>query len=138
MNLIVKEAIADEVSLNALLQFDVYDKEILFYTEIAPKINQKLKELGEPELIAQPFGACKTRNILILEDLSAKGYQVRSPTNGLNYAETKAILKKVATFHAINAVLQEEQPNIFAGFKYGKRKFNKFYGNRNIVREIPY
>lgn len=121
MNLIVKEAISDEVSLNVLLQFDVYDKEILFYAEIAPKINQKLKELREPELFAELFGACKSKNILILEDLSKKGYQVMPPTRGFNLAETKAILKKLATFHAINAVLQNEQPNIFEGFKYGKK-----------------
>lgn len=97
-----------------------------FY-EIVPKFNRKLKELGEPDLMAEPIGVCAEKNILILEDLSTKGYQARSPTHGLNIHETKAVLRRVATFHAIGAVLQEEQPDIFANFKFGMFKIELIF-----------
>lgn len=105
--------------MSVLSQFDVYNKEIEFYSDVAPKINQKLKELHESELFAASIGVCKKRNVLILEDLSAKGYQMLAKKSGFNFIEAKAILEKIATFHAICAVLQEENPGVFANFKYG-------------------
>lgn len=130
----MKDMVSNDVQ-NIFIEFGAYDKEIRFYSEIASKINAKLKDLGEPELCAEAFGTSKLKNILILEDLSASGYQVMPSKHSFNLHETKAILKKLATFHAINAVLQEEQPDIFADFKYGQlfnlncifhRKFRKF------------
>lgn len=119
VDLIIKEGVSNEVILNAFHQYDVYDNEMEFYGKVVPKFNQKLKALGESDLIAEPIGVCAAKNILILEDLSAKGYQARSPAHGFNMQETKAVLRRVATFHAICAVLQEEQPDIFANFKKG-------------------
>lgn len=119
MHLIVKEAISDEISLEAFLQFNAYDKEIEFYEEIVPQINEKLQYLGEPKLFPEPFGSCRSKNVLILEDLSVRGYGVQPTTQGFNIFQTKFILKKIALFHAVCAVLQEERPNIFANFKYG-------------------
>lgn len=116
----MKEPITDEFAVTALSQFDVYNKEIEFYSEVAPKFNQKLKELNEGELFATPIGVCRKRNILILEDLSAKGYRMLAKKDGFNFIEAKIILRKVAIFHAICAVLQEENAGVFANFKYGQ------------------
>lgn len=116
----MKEAVTDELALDAFLEFDAYHKEMEFYDKIVPKFDAKLKQLGESELFAEAFGVCKKKNVLILEDLSVKDYKSRPAALGLNVTETEAVLKKVATFHAICAVLQEEQPDIFANFKYGE------------------
>lgn len=116
----MKEAVSEELSLEAFLEINAYHKEMEFYDEIVPKFNKKLKELGETELLAEGFGVCKQKNILILEDLSVKGYVSRSPAFGLDVTETKAVLKRLATFHAISAVLQDEHPDIFANFKCGE------------------
>lgn len=126
VDLIIKEGVSNEVILNAFHQYDVYENEMEFYGKIVPKINQKLKQLGESDLVPEPFGVCAERNILILEDLSPKGYQARSPAQGLNGHETKSVLRRVATFHAICAVLQEERPDIFANFKKGTFKTTTF------------
>lgn len=119
MDLIIKEGITNDVLLEAFHQFDAYDNEMEFYAKIVPKFNAKLTELGELDLVPEPFGVWPEKNILILEDLSVKGYQARSPQQRLNMPETKAILQKAATFHAICAALHEEQPDIFANFKTG-------------------
>lgn len=143
VDLIIKKGVSNELLLNAFHQYDVYDNEMEFYAKIVPKFNQKLKELDEPDLIAEPFGVCAEKNILILEDLSVKGYQARSPAHGFNMHETKAVLRRVATFHAICAVLQQEQPDIFANFKKGniKTKRTTFFGffllQNEILFQIP-
>lgn len=119
MNVIVKEGVSDELSLKILLEYDIYNKEMEFYGEIVPKFNEKLKLLDEPSRSIWCVLCVNSEIVLILEDLSVRGYKSRSGADGLNANETKAVLKRLATFHAIGAVLQEEQPNIFANFKYG-------------------
>lgn len=87
-----------------------------------PHIQRLLKRLNEPEaLIAETIGVCKLNKVMLFEDLAPKGYRMASIQRGFDLAEAKTILKKSAIFHAIGAVLQEEQPNIFANFKYGKK-----------------
>lgn len=119
LDLIIKIALPDENALDVSLQQKMYDKEMEFYAEIAQKINQKLRELDEPQLLAQCFGVCKSRKIMILEDLSANGYSVLPVQSGYSISQTKIILKRLATFHAVCAVLQEVEPNIFEHFKTG-------------------
>lgn len=119
LDLIIKIAFPDENALDVSLQQKMYDKEIEFYAEIAPKVNKKLQDLDEPQLLAECFGVCKTRKIIILEDLSANGYVTLPIQQGYNISQTKKILKRLATFHAVCAVLQEEQPDIFANVKSG-------------------
>lgn len=110
---------ADAWSEKACAQFDVFNKEVEFYEEIAPKINQKLKVLGQPRLFAEMIGMSKSKKVMILEDLSGKGYRVLPVKDGYNFEETKALLKRIALFHATCAVLQEEKSDIFTTFKYG-------------------
>lgn len=95
-------------------------KEAEFYSQIAPKINKSLIHLDEPkQLIPNSYGVCTANNALLLEDLTMKSYCTSSICSGFNLNEAKIVLQKVATFHAINAVLQQQQPNIFDNFKYG-------------------
>lgn len=94
----MKQTTSDEWSLNAYKKFDFFNKEVEFYTNIAPKINQKLRELGESDLFADLIGACKSREVMILEDLSADGYQVSAAKGGFDVEETKAILNYFMRF----------------------------------------
>lgn len=114
----MKEASSDADS-------DVFNKEMLFYEEIVPKINELLDDLGEPEIFPEVFGVCKTKKIVILGDLLAKDYQILPASRGYNIPESKVILKKLAVFHAICAVLQEKEADIFANFAYGWLNINK-------------
>lgn len=122
----VKEAITDEAALSILQQYDVYNKEIEFYDKISPKIAKKLRDLGEPKLLAECFGVCKERQIMILENLAIQGYGIVHVLPGFNIHEAKVILKKLASFHAVCAVLQEEQSDIFENFKNGSFHFDFF------------
>lgn len=115
----MKEESSNEWTMKASAQFDIFDKETVFYCEIAPKINKRLNELGELKLFPEMIGMCKSTKIMILEDLLADGYRVLPVKDGFNFDEMKALLKRIATFHAVCAILQEEKSDIFATFKYG-------------------
>lgn len=120
LSVIAKTPLTDEISLVAISAYDSYKKEIEFYSQITPKINQTLTQFHTTEqLFANSYGVCMTNDALLLEDLAAKSYSTASIQRGFNFDEAKIVLKKIAIFHAINAVLQQGQSDIFANFKYG-------------------
>lgn len=121
LDIIVKAAVAGELALKFMTASDVYNKEIEFYNKIAPKINNTLRKWNESsQLLAESYGVSKEHGTIVFEDLKTKNYCISSIFRGFNFDEAKAVLEKAATFHAINAVMQEEEPDIFENFKYGK------------------
>lgn len=117
----MKAALSSGIAFETLSAHNVFEKECEFYGEIMPKIKKFLHKLNEPNaLVAETFGVCKVNNAMLFEDLTLKGYEMASIQQGFNLDEAKTILKKLATFHAICAVLQEQQPDIFANYKHGK------------------
>lgn len=126
-SLILKTALTNGLAFETLSAHNVFNKEIEFYDEIVPKIKRFLIKLDEPDrIIAETFGVCKTNKVMLFEDLAPNGYGLASIQRGCNIPETKVIFKKLATFHAICAVLQEQQPDIFANFKYGNNNSSLF------------
>lgn len=120
LSVIVKSALTGEAAVGPLKAFNVYKKEIEFYGKIAPQIKQLLIKLNESDqLIADAYGVCSTNDAMIFEDLKVKSYRTSSIHRGFNFDEAKIVLKKAAAFHAINAVLQQQQPNIFELFNFG-------------------
>lgn len=120
LSVILKLPVSNDVALAALVANNVYKKEIEFYDQIVPKINEALVQPYETkQLFAECYGVCLVNDVLLLEDLAAKSYHTSSVYRGYNFDEAKLILKKLASFHAINAVLQQNQPNIFENFKHG-------------------
>lgn len=117
MQLIIKAA--NEELKDVFANFDIYKKEVEFYDKIAPKYNEKLRGLGERRLFAECFAVCKTRKIMVIEDLKAKGYSLLPGPYECNLSQTKAVLRRMALFNAIGAILQQEEPNIFVNFKNG-------------------
>lgn len=112
---------SDGIAFEVLSAHNVFNKEIEFYGQIVPKISQLLAQLNETDaLIAETFGVCTINKAMLFDDLAPKGYILSSIQNGFNISESKSILRKLAMFHAICAVLQENQPNIFHNYKYGK------------------
>jgi hypothetical protein len=75
------------------LQYNVYEKEIRFYTEIAPK-----SPIRVPGLIYSDYDLNTKKYILILEDCSC--YKMVDQVKGLNYEQTKQAIISIADFHA--------------------------------------
>lgn len=116
----MKTSLPGDFAFDALSACNVYDKEIEFYGIIAPQIIAKYRQLNEPnQLLPETYGVCNTNKAMLFEDLSLKGYGLSTVRRGFNMVETKFILRKAAALHAINAVLQQNQPDIFKNFKHG-------------------
>lgn len=125
LGVILKIPVSNETAFAVLAANNVYKKEIEFYNQIVPKINAALEQLNETkELFAKSFGSCLINDALLLEDLTVKSYCISSVYRGFNFDEAKIVLKKLASFHAINAVLQQNQPDIFENFKHGSYRMN--------------
>lgn len=110
--------------MDAFANYDMYNKEVEFYGDVAPKINKKLQEMGEHSILPEIYGVCKTKKIMIMDDLVAKGYGISAAQPGYDISQAKSILRKMAMLHSISAILQEEQPNTFNNFKSGQLNIN--------------
>lgn len=119
LSLFVKIPVSDETILAKLLEFNVYKTEIEFYSQIVPKIHaiQSAQFVGASPFMATCYGVCENYDVLLLEDVASKSYFMLD--RPFNFDETKFLLEKLASFHAINAILQQQNSEIFENFKYG-------------------
>lgn len=120
LSIVAKETLCDEYAFDTLSGLNALDKEIDFYNQIAPKINELLRNLNETDsMLPKIYGICKAQNIILFEDLLTTNYSTLPVRKGYDMNSTKVIFKKAAAFHAINAVLQQNEPNIFENYRDG-------------------
>ncbi|XP_055855055.1 uncharacterized protein LOC129918493 [Episyrphus balteatus] len=118
----------DDIACELMKPYDIYNREMIIYQEIIPKLNALLNEIGDtdkmfPETIAVEFD----RSVIIFEDLSKIQYAMCDRTKGLDMEHAKLCLRKLAKMHATSAVLNEREPGIFEGYDRGL--FNRHTNN---------
>jgi aminoglycoside/choline kinase family phosphotransferase len=91
--MIVKMPTTFRTALAVALQYNLYEREIRFYTEIAPK-----SPIRVPGLIYHDFEIESKKSILILEDCSC--YTLIDQIKGLNLEQTKLAINSIADFHS--------------------------------------
>ncbi|MHA2132001.1 MAG: hypothetical protein ACW99L_18685, partial [Promethearchaeota archaeon] len=91
--MIVKMPTTFRTAIAIGLQFNLYEKEIRFYTEVAPE-----SPIRVPGLIYSDYDLDTKKYILILEDCSC--YKMVDQVKGLNYEQTKQAIISIADFHA--------------------------------------
>ena len=91
--MIVKMPTTFRTALAVALQYNIYENEIRFYTEVAPK-----SPIRVPGLIYSDYDSEAKKYILILEDCSC--YKMVDQVMGLDYDETKQAISSIADFHA--------------------------------------
>ncbi|ETN57725.1 Juvenile hormone-inducible protein [Anopheles darlingi] len=117
---------------------DVFDKEILVYKSILPTMVNMIAKLGSvielaPHLI---YSSEVPSDLLVLEDLTVRGYSVENQALGLTLDQSRMALEKLAFFHAASAIMLTENtvPNgAFAKFTRGT--FHKEHQDR--LRHFP-
>lgn len=118
---IIKTELDSGFSFDKLNAMHIYDKELEMYENILPKLEHLLGKLNDKsKTFAKTIYVCKAHKAIVFEDLSLSGYSVRS-IKGFDMTHTKMVLSKLAKFHGMNAVLQEQHPDIFQNFKHGKK-----------------
>lgn len=95
------------------LKCGLYLTEKNMYEEILPLIIKKMKSNIVPEF----YGSVNSE-ILILEDLTENGFQIKH--NALfNFEKSKNTLKALAEFHAASYKLNQENPSLFSNYQQG-------------------
>jgi thiamine kinase-like enzyme len=91
--MIVKMPTTFRSALAIAEQYNLYEREIRFYTEVAPQSPARV-----PGVIHCDFDKEAKRYILILEDCSC--YDQIDQTKGLNQEEAKQVISAIAEFHS--------------------------------------
>ena len=91
--MIVKMPTTFRTALAIALQYNIYEKEIRFYSEVAPKSPVRV-----PGLIYSDYNSEDKKYILILEDCSC--YNMVDQIEGLNYEQTKLAINSLVDFQA--------------------------------------
>ncbi|XP_040160853.1 uncharacterized protein LOC120898712 [Anopheles arabiensis] len=123
---------------------DVFEKEILMYKSVLPSMVTMIAKLGSViELAPQLIYSSETpSDLVVLEDLTARGYSVENQTLGLSYEQSKMAVEKLAFFHAASAMMLSENGQAFPKFTKGtfhaehKDKLSYFPDTIRMVGEM--
>lgn len=100
-------------SLNGLTRI-FFDKETEFYCKILPAMNDELRRL---DLTPLNFPKChysdleSDNEVIFMEDLRDKGFQMYDRKKGLDSIHTTLIVKALARLHAASLLLQARTPD---------------------------
>ncbi|KAF5293355.1 hypothetical protein FQA39_LY02840 [Lamprigera yunnana] len=94
-----------------------YENEFNFYEETLPKIY----EMGAKEKFGAKLYYMSTipKPILLIEDLSAIGFELKCRLEGLDLEHCFLALEKLANFHASSVALYEKNPELLLKFDQG-------------------
>jgi hypothetical protein len=115
--------------------YNVQQKEMDIFQNIFPEFSRILKSVGEDKnVFPKAIAIDRKRDVLVLEDLAAKKFEMADKRVGMGMNQLKLGLTKLARFHAASIVLMEESPNIFERYDIGmfSRKtsaFHDFFGS---------
>lgn len=90
--------------------FDMFDKELLMYSQVLTGIQNEYKEIGEdiqfgPKLYKY---LSSPNRVLILEDLNSINYSVQNRCVGLDLEHSELFYKKLAKFHAASVIYHQK------------------------------
>ena len=104
--LILKKPHENQEQFDLMKPFDLFNREITFYQQYYPVIQEILESVGElenlaPDMIYADFET----DVLILQDLRVEGYKTGDRHNRVTRDYCEIILRKLAKLHAASLVL---------------------------------
>ncbi|XP_062716556.1 uncharacterized protein LOC109412327 isoform X1 [Aedes albopictus] len=114
---IVKENSNDAIGGNEEENYALFEKEI----EVFQKLIPEFEKLFQYKVKFGPrfYKAVKSPStVIVMEDLNASGYIMRSSSNRLNLSDSRAVLSRLAKFHAASAVYTKQN-----------EAYSKFFGS---------
>lgn len=109
-NLIENVVIKTEPSNEMISMMELFPKETEMYESVIPAFEKLYEDAGEKVQFAPKCIETGTEPIkyLLLEDLTKQNFRCEDRRAGLDMQHTKAILEKLAKFHAASAVYYEK------------------------------
>lgn len=120
--LIVKFATTHELAVQKVGAngYDVHNKEMAFYDEVAHEILRLLNKIGHNEfVIPKAVAVNRDLEVIILEDLKPEGFEMVDRFEGLDEPHMKLSLEKLAKFHAASLMILQKNPKAFDYFDSG-------------------
>ncbi|XP_034114320.1 uncharacterized protein LOC117574557 [Drosophila albomicans] len=120
VNLIIKTIPEEQGHKKDLLDNShVFPTEIAMYTEILPKFEKILREAGDKTTLYAPcvYHSLEPRQVIVFEDLVAKGYAVIR-NRPATIEELKYALEKLGKWHAVSHKIIKDQPELFEKLQY--------------------
>ena len=95
-----------------LKEWQVFEKELECYTSYLPEFEAMYKAIGlNIKFGAKVFKTKASKDLIIMEDLSIKGFRNTKRQEGLDVEHIKKALEKLAQFHAASACRFELKGN---------------------------
>uniref|UniRef100_W8BPP5 CHK kinase-like domain-containing protein n=2 Tax=Ceratitis capitata TaxID=7213 RepID=W8BPP5_CERCA len=109
----------NEMFQNMMREHNIFEIEYRMYHEILPEFKQLYQDVGVDALLSAKCYNIETPSefgVILLEDLSPLGYKNANRLEGLDMEHTKAVLERLAQWHAASATrvaLRGPYPELF-------------------------
>ncbi|EDW59448.1 uncharacterized protein [Drosophila virilis] len=129
-----------------IASWKIFDKEKLTYSSYVPEFEQMFRNNKKEITFGAKYYAPTTaasQELIILEDLGNRGFKNVNRQEGLNMAHTKAVLDKLAQFHAASAVRYEHKgayPKLYdRNLCSEEDKFQEFRDTqaKSLIKALP-
>lgn len=127
---IIKAVAETPLAKRTLDEYDVHGKEMDVYQLVIPELTRLLKSIGDTsELCPKALCVDRSKDVIILNDVSQKEFVMVDRIKGLDSTHTKMALKSMAKLHASSLKLSESDPTIFDRYTTGlmSRKTDAFH-----------
>ncbi|XP_036343123.1 uncharacterized protein LOC118752358 [Rhagoletis pomonella] len=116
---------------------DIFEKEIIMYTEVIPRFEKVLRDIGDSTVLkaACLYYSLSPRKVIVFEDLVPVGYEVVRD-RPLTEEEVKAAYDKLAKWHAISHKINLEEPHYFDKFYQGVFNMSALAKQDFVIRGI--
>ncbi|XP_063231564.1 uncharacterized protein LOC134536003 isoform X2 [Bacillus rossius redtenbacheri] len=112
-SLIYKCLPADPARREAFKSDALFRNEVVFYTRALPAL---LAFQGQRDVFrAVPRCYLAQSDVIVLEDLVARGFTMADRKAGLDHVHCKAVLTELARFHALSLAMKGREPELFHG-----------------------
>ncbi|XP_054746492.1 uncharacterized protein LOC129251143 [Anastrepha obliqua] len=117
----------------------IFETEISMYTEVIPRFEQILRDIGEDTVLKAPilYYQLSPEKVIIFEDIVPLGYEMVRDRYA-SYEELRAAYAKLAKWHAISYKINLEEPEYFEKFHQGLLSIPKIEDNEVMSAGIDH
>lgn len=126
LNLFCKSAPENAERRKAFDTHKFFKREVILYTKVLPAFLTFQKERGlTGDDLFQAYPKCYTtviddeneQYLLIMEDLRAKGYEMRPKELPMNLTDCRLLVAGLGRLHGISVAMKDQKPEIFEEFR---------------------
>lgn len=133
----------NEILKDIMRKHNIFEIEYRMYHEILPEFKKMYLDAGVNAMFSANCYNIDTPSefgVILLEDLRPLGYKNANRLEGLNLEHTKAVMERLAQWHAVSATRVETKgifPEIFIGGMFNESQRDPM-NNFNATIKLPF